>query len=645
MTDISEDEIIFYDIETDHQYAAYAKIKSIGWQEGLSGIPEMVDRPDRVRAFKRKLRDPNVIKVGFNNINFDDIVLHRHGYRVHPQNRHDLFLGFKTIQQNLPAFSLKFLAFYYLCDPHFPEMEISRWCTDNGAPLHLAPRNLLRKYNLHDVTQTKNLFRVAWDVLIRDDYWAPYLDDLMMGEPLLEMETEGGIYLDSDRIWRKLQSLQKLVQNETKRALELTSGEVKNPNSSKQLGRYFTEFDNLELELTASGEFCVKKSVLISLRDSNPLADCAYKIREANGSLKYFENYLNALEDTTYRGVRDDNWIPTQFSVSSANTRRFTSQSLYKLNFQNPNEDAKSVQIVPPGYLGWWIDATQIENVVHIYESDDVIRRRAYERDPEWNEYVWLCNEILGGKPRTKEELDDKVKSRSAQIPNWTVYKQYKTGKLAINFGMGIDKFCLLFGLDRDVGAEIFEHIHSACPSIRELQRRVAFDLSRHGFVADVFGKRYIGPTNEAYKVVAYLIQGCGTGSLPKAQIRANWFALRQFDSKMPKRLRSNNTKCGVMCQTTHDENGGRIDLRLGTENILKLLQRLQRNMTEKFSPRFDNIPLRAKLYLSKTTAAQAIECDINDLDKIVAIIEKPACSACEGEGKHCKVCKGVGYQ
>lgn len=623
LEEIPEDKIVFYDIETDHQYSPYAKIKSIAAQYGLNGTAEMVDRPSRRKRFRAALADPNTIKVQFNGINFDDIVLQRKGYYVHPQNRHDLFLVFKTINPNSPAYGLKFNAFYYLGDPHFPEGELQQYCSKHSCPMHKASRRLLYRYNKHDVVQTCDLFRMAWDIVIRDEHWDSYMLDLMMGEPLYEMMIEGGLYLDRQGCWINLQRLQKDVQKYTKEALELTNGQVTNANSSKQLAKYFREEDEIELQLTEAGEFSVKKSVLVALREDNKLADCAYRIREANGTAKYFENYLNALEDETYSSTHGPNWIPTQFGVSSARTRRFTSQSLYKLNFQNPNETAKSVQITPPGFISFWFDATQIENVVHIYESQDYARRKAYEDDPDWNEYVWLCNQILS-QELTKDELDEKdplthkptKRSRSVQIPNWTIYKQYKTGKLGLNFGMGIKLFCELFGLSRDVGETTFEDIHGACPAIRELQKRVAYDLSSKGFVTDVFQKRYSGPPRMAYKVVAYLIQGCGTGSLPKAQIRSNWESLRRTDKKMPHALKGR--KCGVMNETTHDANGGRIDLRLGDENILQLLQRMNYNMTERFSPLFDNIPLRSKMYLSRTNANEAEEIDISNTKRII---------------------------
>lgn len=616
ISDLDLDKLVFYDIETDHQFAPYAKIKMIAAQYGFDK-PFVIKTATQMREFKQKMQAPDVIKVDFNGVNFDRIVCRRHGINVHPLNAHDIYLMLKTMSPSLPAFSMKFAAFYFLGDPHFPQMALNQWCAENGKDMYQAPFPILARYNKHDVVQTEQLFRMCWDHIIEDDYWEPYLLDLKMDEPLFEMETEGGIYLDPKRIWLNLRRLQKRVQKLTNRAIKLTNGQVQNPNSSQQISKWFVEHDKLELALTDSGEFQVNKKLLVSLKEDNRLAWITYKIREANGTLKYYENYLAALEDTTYPETEREAWIPIQFSVSSARTRRFTSQSLYRLNFQNPNAEAKRVQVIPKGYLGFGFDATQIENVVHIFESKDADRRRSYEADPDWNEYVWLCNRILGSE-KTKDELEA---IQSPQIPNWTVYKQYKSGKLGLNFGMGIGLFTEIFGLTREIGEETFKDIHGACPAIRELQNRVAIDLKRRGYVKDSFGKRYSGPPRMAYKVVAYLIQGCGTGSLPKAQIRANWETLRSFDKKLPSSLRGE--KCGVMCLTTHDENNGRINLELGPERILQCLQKMNYNMTEKFSPLFDNIPLRSKMYLTRTTLADAEEVNITDTKTILKYITK----------------------
>lgn len=615
--DIPEENILFYDIETTHQFAPYTDLKLIVAQVGIEGKPYVVKTPAQHRDIKRRLADPSILKFGWNSKSFDDIVLYRHGYPVCESNSHDLMLACKTVAPHLASYSLKFVNWHYFADPHFPEMELERYALKKGIDKWSVTGPMMEAYALWDITQTQHMFQLFWDIVIRKEHWRAYLLDLSQGEPVREMELEGGLFLNPSNLKDRIATLQNEKLYWEQRAYQLSDGKVSNPNSPKQIGLYLDE-KGFDLELSDSGAFSVPKSLLLDLLDlDNPLNDrnsvarCTYEVRKVNSSLKYYENYYEALhhcEDHLARG-----WIPVQFSISNARTRRYTSNSFHKLNFQNPDKEAKKVQLVPPNYLGVWIDSTQVENVVHIYESDDYLRREAYEADPEWNEYVWLCNRILGGE-RDKRTLDF---IPSPQVPHWSIYKQFKTIKLALNFGMGIAKFCKSCGVDEETGRHMFGLVHDACPAIHALQSRVALDLAKHGHVTDTFGHIYTGSVRKAYKVVAYLIQGCGTGSLPKAQIRANYDTLRKYDGYYRGRIRPSVGKSGVMCGTCHDENSLRLRLDLGRSTIFATLQELMSNMTEKFSPRFDNIPLRAKLYLSRTTCYEAEEIEITNTDSI----------------------------
>ena len=604
--------LLFFDVETNHQFAPYCTMKIIGVQYGLEGKPYIIKTQKQEREFKKWLLDPTILKCSWNGLNFDNIVLDRHGYPSTEVNNHDLMLAMKTIAPALPAYSLKYCNFHYFGDPNFPEMALEEWAKKTGRDKWEAPPELLDPYCLHDIVQTVMMFRLVWDVVIRDAHWDAYCLDISQGKPLMEMMLEGGLYLNEADLTKRIASLQMSKLGWEQAAYQRSHGKVLNPNSSKQVGLYLDE-RGFQLALTANGDFSVPKSLLVDLLDlDDPTNDrdevlrCTYEVRQINNSLKYFNNYVAALQHCDDHKKRG--WIPTSFSISRARTRRYLSDSMYKLNFQNANEQAKTVQVVPSGWLGVWIDSTQVENVVHIYESQDTIRRAAYEADPSWNEYVWLCNRILGGTPRGKAELDSIA---SPQMPNWSIYKQYKTIKLALNFGMGVSKFCTTAGVDERTGKRAFDLVHEACPAIHKLQRKVADELVANGRVVDTFGHCYSGSARGAYKVVAYLIQGCGTGSLPKAQIRANYDTLRSFDS------RSRNGKSGVLCGTTHDESGLRLKLSLGKKTLVAILQELMHNMTDKFSHKFDNIPLRAKMFLSRSTAAEAEEVDITDLETI----------------------------
>lgn len=626
INDIPDEHLFFYDIETTDQFAPYTELQLIVAQVGLEGKPYVVRSPLQIRDFKKRLANPRILKFGWNNKSFDDIVLYRHGYPICENNSHDLMLACKTVAPHLASYSLKFVNWHYFADPHFPEMEFERAALKEGINKWNYRGPEYEAYALHDIAQTAAMFRLFWDVVIRPTHWQAYLLDLSQGEPVKEMELEGGLYIDPEDLEVRIAALQNEKMYWEQRAFQLSDGRVENPNSPKQIGLYL-DSKGFDLELSDNGAFSVPKSVLLDLldldnpaNDRNSVARCTYEVRKVNSSLKYYENYLEALHHSKDHLAR--HWIPIQLSISNARTRRYTSNSKYKLNFQNPDKEAKKVQLVPSGYLGVWIDSTQVENVVHIYESSDIQRRRAYEADPDWNEYVWLCNRILGGK-RGKKELDS---IPSPQVPNWSIYKQFKTIKLALNFGMGVAKFCKSCGVDERTGLHMFGLVHDACPAIHYLQRKVAEDLARYGHVTDAFGHIYTGSIRAAYKVVAYLIQGCGTGSLPKAQIRANYDTLREYDGYVQGHAGSRSPehsqfKAGIMCGTCHDENSLRLRLTLGKSTIMEVLKKLMYNMTDRFSPKFDNIPLRAKLYLSRTTCEEAEEVNINNKEKILSFL------------------------
>jgi hypothetical protein len=232
-----------------------------------------------------------------------------------------------------------------------------------------------------------------------------------------------------------------------------------------------------------------------------------------------------------------------------------------------------------------------------MWKSKDYERIRSYTANPDWSEYVWLCNRILGIS-HTREELDN---IPSTANPAWSVYKQYKTCKLALNFGMGVSKFSKTNRIDAGRSRALFETIHKACPAIKGLQKMIAAEIAKKGYVQDPFGHIYTGDVEDAYKIVAYFVQGCGTGSVPKAITRAIWDVLQPLNQGVP-----GGAKLALMNTLTHDETGFRLHLSLPAPTLLKTLWDCLYCAEGMFSGFFDDIPLRAKLSLSITNAADA---------------------------------------
>lgn len=601
---------IYYDVETNSEHAPYADLTLVGWR-WESGETETFKAPfgkDQIERMQTVLGDPNLIKIGFNNMNFDNIVLYNHDIPVNPENCEDGYLLAKCVFPAMPTYGLKFLCWWFTGDPHWQEFEYEQAVGPHRKFDGIVVPELER-YHEHDFEQHQIVWKAAMEELRNIGNPAvaeAYQIDRHMGVVLEQMVFDGGLHIDVPACEKLIAINQEKARRLTKAVQKLSNGRITNPNSSKQVGAYLAMEEQMDLELTKTGEFALRKEHLEKFRTNSPVARCMFYIRKVNANNKYCENYRDAALGTDAGG-----WIPTSYSFSRAATGRTTSSSYYKINFQNPNKTAKKLIRIPDGFEGWFIDSTQIENIVHIYESGDEDRRAAYEADPDWSEYVWLCNRILGTN-LSKGELDA---IPSKQVSNWSVYKQYKTIKLALNFGMGIKLFCKITGIERGVASKLFNTIHEACPAMRSLQDRVASDLRTQGYVQDVFGHLYTGPVERAYKVVAYLIQGCGTGSLPKAQLYANYRTLQGWTEQCREwGLIKSDEFAGVLCGMTHDETFGLLNNKLGREIRKTILSDLMYNMTERFSPKFDNIPLRAKLYLSRTTAAAAKEIDIKKL-------------------------------
>lgn len=597
--DIPENKIVFWDLETDDKYAPYAKLNTIGIKYGFDGPCVDVRSRKQNDKFREIMADPTVIKVGFNSKNFDEIVLKTHGYELTDVNAHDGYLMIKAITALMPSYSLKFLMWYLLGDHHFAEGRVEKFLTQTRTTDYsLIPPHLLHPYHMHDLDQHRDVFRLAWDEVQQEPHWSAYMLDLAAAPAFQEMILEGGLDINLQACKKKTAALELERAQINEKVERLTGGCIENVNSTKQVAP-FLDIEGLEMALTEDGNWSIKKGELMDLRSKHPIAQDMYRVREINGTVKYFKAYERAITEGRNTEIQPGIFrIPRSYSISTARTRRPTSSSRFGINFQNPSEEAKTVHKVPAGELGVWIDATQIENVVHIYESEDTARRIAYESDEEWSEYVWLCNEILGGTPRSKAVLDS---IPSNVNPNWSIYKQYKTAKLALNFGQGAKGHSKTTGLPLAAAQESFERIHEACPAIQSLQTKVSRLLQQFGYVEDVFGHIYSGPVRKAYKVVAYLIQGCGTGSYPKAFIYAN----RQTLLKR---------KTGIMVGTTHDDVYMRLFLHKCSDyDIVATLQELYYNMTKRFSYKFDNIPLRAKMYLSRTYESDKKEIDLKN--------------------------------
>jgi hypothetical protein len=376
--DIPEDSIVFYDIETgppkdlppcvkDPNFKgaispAYARLHMKAYQLGLNGEPELAETPAENARLRDLLRDPNIIKVSYNGINFDDIVLWRYGYFVEPRGRHDLYLAMKTCAPMLPSYSLKYINELYFGDTHDAEWELWDWLKHSGntKSMYKAPKELLATYCKHDVRQTCNVFRMIWEVIQKPMHWPTYRKlELKMAEPIHEMILLAGEWVNTEDIERRIQEIE-LERNELVNTA-WKKYRIANLGSGRERTAVLHEKYGVEFAVSEHGNMIGRKSDWLQLMDAEDqelgpkqeLAKLIYDYQDRTKVIGYLRAYLNAGRYEEHRrevlaSKRTDSKIPTSNHARSIQAGRDKPRPT---NGSSTNNSSKDIRIPKAYYL------------------------------------------------------------------------------------------------------------------------------------------------------------------------------------------------------------------------------------------------------------------------------------------------------
>lgn len=593
---------MLFDYETNDKWAPYAVINLIGFQ--IDDGPVKVIKFDKdntyLPEFLDALADPEVEKIGFNIVNYDNQVSFSYHFKMAGKIT-DVYLQAKSLWPDSAAYTLKFLAFMKLGDIHWEEGQVEAYKRCYGITNWMAiPDRILIPYLHKDIKQLRDLWEYCKNELLntidisayRPREFQAYEQVEARGGYHMNRMIFNGIYVDKKFCTRRLDELEEEKAELDHKAKRLHG--VANLLSNDQVTEVL-DLDDWTLALTDNGHFSLNKMELQDLIiDRDPkgnvnfkspyLQNMVYAAREIKAQRGFLENFLEA-SDYPLRTVGHLACIPTAFSQSLARSLRFISGSKFGINFQNINEVAKQGIAVPLGWIEGQVDLTAIEEVIHIYYTRDETRRALYESDESYSSYVELCNAFYG-KKKSKAEWDI---PKFPANPAWSIYKAFKTAKLAANFGMGSRKFSKTHRCTLEAANEILGALHTAQPAIKDQIQEVTNLLKRHGTIYDPFGHAYRGPIDKAYKCVAYRIQGTAA-SLLKMML---WDVGELFERE--------DLECCQLVATVHDSIIFRLHSSLGLERILRILKVIRKITTEKYSPLFDGIPLRSKPSLSIT--------------------------------------------
>lgn len=444
------------------------------------------------------LRDKHLV---FANGSYDlDIIRHTSGGVdiMEPNTVWDVSIMAKIIYNLRQSYSLKMLAYMEFGDPHFAEMEMQK----TGRKISEANPDKVAEYCKYDVYLTAALFSKYYPI-VKDD-------------PAMQQEVEC-----SRTVWRMMHrpirihpvrvhlGQRKVIQTiKRAKAQGETATEIPgfNVSSSHQVTAFLKRYHPIlvaEMKLTKTGLIATDKKALARLPARHPLFDAMATLKTVSAEKKYYDNILVA------RKYWKSNNICLRIRQSEASTRRFTSSGYgpVKINAQNFSESSKSCFSVPKGYVGVFIDYSQIENIIHILYSLDRERWELWESDPKWNEYIWLAEKITGRKITDKKDPE---------------YRLYKSMKLGINYGEGEKKFARETGIDEHIVRRKYADIHRVQPAIRSLSHKLIQKVRRDTYLTDPYGYKYFGTRGAEYKIVAHYIQGTACSIIKEAMINCD---------------------------------------------------------------------------------------------------------------------------
>lgn len=531
---------------------------------------------DRVCAAKFNIKTGKVLNRIDHNLRRDSnvrlcgedlqcpVVVHNASFELHLMERrlsipikgelHDTYLMAKHFRNDLPAYDLKSLSWYFLGDLYTPLTRLREWIhkhnmkgeDDIEFDMTKCPDNLVHDYCMHDVKMTAKIASLLYKE-VRDNY--AYQQDAEMLRVNAGVEASG-ITVDVPYL-KKFGSLgRRRVRRNLDQAAERLRVEDGKKPTGHALRRHLSDLG--EGRRTPTG---MTRADDVVLRD-HALSSPVRAVQRVRRDQKLVNTYArNILAVVNEKGVFHPN-----LAQSAAITRRYRSWNMYGDNGMIVKGQVQNVPrgsgirtgfIVPPGFAFVKLDLASIEarlgsHAMSVFLGEDWFAKQYREKEG-FNIYLHVVEECTGHKGITKKD---------------NIYEAYKHGTLGVQYGVGInqfyrtlhDKFHLPYTVSKCDA--IYQSIRRKFPVFHALQRAVSSLVETKGRLYDDFGAVYYLPPSERYKGVNYYCQGCA-GNVFK------WWVLR-----MDKLMRGTQD---YMFNFVHDEVDVAVKRELGARGRVRM--------------------------------------------------------------------------
>lgn len=291
---MKNNEVFFFDTETDSLDFRTGKIKLIAFSKGLNEVVTTTSVDERLKSI---LNDKNIIKV-FHNAKFDVGFFQSKGYKVN--NYHCTLLMAQVLGEE--KLSLKALVKKYLG----VEMDKSMQHSDNWQETEITQEHI--NYGVKDVEYTRALYYKLLDFLVENNLITVYERE-RRALPAIVMLESNGINMEFDKWNARLDDDRRLAVELEIRIKDLLNRKELNLNSPKQLVEAIAEY-GIKLHSTSDDE-------LAKYSDEHEVIKLIRKYRRLQTKIKTYGEKLKAF-------IKDDGRIRADWRLIGASSGRMS---------------------------------------------------------------------------------------------------------------------------------------------------------------------------------------------------------------------------------------------------------------------------------------------------------------------------------
>ncbi|ASW43358.1 DNA polymerase [Clostridium isatidis] len=339
---MKNNEVFFFDTETDSLDFRTGKIKLIAFSKGLNEVVTTTSVDERLKSI---LNDKNIIKV-FHNAKFDVGFFQSKGYRVN--NYHCTLLMAQVLGEE--KLSLKALAKKYLD----VDMDKSMQHSDNWQETEITQEHI--DYAVKDVEHTRALYYKLLDLLVENNLLTVYERE-RRALPAIVMLESNGINMEYDKWNARLDDDRRLAIELEIMIKGLLDRKELNLNSPKQLVEAIAEY-GIKLHSTSDDE-------LAKYSDEHEVIKLIRKYRRLQTKIKTYGEKLKTF-------INDDGRIRADWRLMGASSGRM---SCNNPPLQAMPGNSREFFVADKGYKLVGADYSQIElRVLATISKDEALK-------------------------------------------------------------------------------------------------------------------------------------------------------------------------------------------------------------------------------------------------------------------------------